>query len=81
MHARLTAFIEALPAGASLAFDAVANALRDDTRFALDRAGTVLSINQGAAGFTELRDGDPDLPLPAGAAPVLGTLSVQQAPP
>ena len=81
LRARLIAFIAALPTGASLTFDAVANALRDDTRFALDRAGTVLSINQGAGGFTELRDGDPDLPLPAGATPVLGTLSVQQAPP
>jgi uncharacterized phage protein gp47/JayE len=81
LRARLTAFIAALPVGGSLAFDAVANALRDDTRFALDRAGTVLSINQGTGGFTELRDGDPDLPLPAGARPVLGILFVQQAPP
>ena len=81
LRARLAAFIAALPPGSSLGFDAVANALRDDARFALDRASTVLSINQGAAGFTELRDGDPDLPLPAEAVPVLGTLSVRQAPP
>ena len=80
LRARLTAFLAALPAGASLAFDAVANTLRDDTKFALDRPGSVITIDQGAGGFTELRDGDPDLPLPAGTRPVLGTLTVQQAP-
>jgi uncharacterized phage protein gp47/JayE len=80
LRARLTAFLAALPPGASLAFDAVANALRDDARFALDRPNTVLTIDQGAGGFTELRDGDPDLPLPSGARAVLGTLTVQTAP-
>lgn len=80
LRARLTAFLAALPPGASLAFDAVANALRDDARFALDRPNTVLTIDQGTGGFTELRDGDLDLPLPPGARAVLGTLTVQTAP-
>jgi uncharacterized phage protein gp47/JayE len=71
LRSRLTAFLAAVGAGGAIGFDAVATALRDDAAFALDRAGTVLLLDRGTAGFEELHDGDPDLALPAGARAVL----------
>ena len=56
------------------------SALRDDAAFALDRAGTVLLLDRGTAGFEELRDGDPDLALPAGARAVLRNFVLRVVP-
>lgn len=77
LRTALTAFLAALAPGAALSFDALAGALRDDAVFALDRAGTVFLLDRGAAGFAELRDGDPDLAPPAGARVVLRNLTLR----
>lgn len=80
LRARLLAYLQAIGAGGAIGFDAVATALRDDAAFALDRPGTVLLLDRGAAGFEELRDGDADLALPAGAQAVLRNLVVRDVP-
>ncbi|UFN46889.1 baseplate J/gp47 family protein [Roseomonas sp. OT10] len=79
IRAKLTAFLGAVAAGGFLSFDAVASALRDDARYALDRANCVLVLDRGAQGFAELHDGDPDLTLPAGARATLRNLTVREA--
>jgi len=80
LRARLVAYLQAVGAGGAIGFDAMAAALRDDSSFALDRQGTVVLLDRGAAGFEELRDGDPDLVLPAGAQAVLRNLAVRGVP-
>jgi hypothetical protein len=80
LRARLTAFLDAVGAGGAIGFDAAAVALRDDAAFALDRSATVLLLDRGTAGFEELRDGDPDLALPAGARAVLRNFVLKAAP-
>jgi hypothetical protein len=80
LRARLAAFLDAAGPGGRISFDALAAALRDEDAFALDRAATVLVLDLGAAGFTELRDGDPELTLPAGARAVLREFTLREAP-
>jgi hypothetical protein len=80
LRARLRSVLAAIGTGGAIGFDAVAAALRDDAAFALDRPGTVLTLDRGTAGFEELRDGDPDLALPAGASATLRSLTLRAVP-
>lgn len=79
LRTKLRAFLDAAGPGGRLGFDALATALRDDDAFVLDRAATALVLDLGAAGFTELRDGDPELILPDGARPALRGFTVRAA--
>jgi len=45
-------------AGASITFDQLATAVRDEASFALDRAGSVFSFEADDGRFDELRDGE-----------------------
>jgi hypothetical protein len=71
--------VAGLVPGASLAFDQVATAIRDDEAFALERGETVVLLDQESAGFTELRDNDPPWTVPAGAALELRSVDVTVA--
>jgi hypothetical protein len=77
LRTRLLAWLQATGPGGVLDFDALANALRDDAVFALDRTQTLLVLDRGAQGFAELRDGDADMTLPGGVTATLRNLVVR----
>lgn len=59
------ASLSPVPPYDSLAFDRVAEALRDPGALLIDRAGTVVSFEEEGGGFVDLRDGDAPWRVPA----------------
>jgi hypothetical protein len=68
----LEAFANGLQPSASVTFDQLATAVRDDTKYALVRSRSVFAFDEEGAGFTELRDNDP-----AYNVPLNGTIRVR----
>jgi hypothetical protein len=75
----LTGLLSALQPGATISFDQIATAIRDDAKFALVRAESVIIFDQEGGGFTELRDNDPAFTLPPNSTLVVRSARIEEA--
>lgn len=79
VRGRLESLLASLQPGATVSFDQIATAVRDDQLFALRRADSVVHFDLEGGGFTELRDGDPDFTVPPGATVTLRAVRLEEA--
>jgi hypothetical protein len=73
---KLRPLLANLQPGQSLAFDAVLDALRDDTRYVIVPATSVIIIEESSGAFVELRGGDPGYSVPPEASLALRAVDV-----
>jgi hypothetical protein len=68
LRGKLQTFTGSRAAGVGVTFDAVAGALRDDTKFAMVRSRSTVTFDAEGGGFTELRDNGPAFTVPPNSA-------------
>ncbi len=85
LRTQVTSALETLLAplspGATVSFDQLAAAVRDDEKFVLRRAASVVTFDREDGGFTELRDGDPPFTVPTDSALVMGEVVLTEESP
>jgi hypothetical protein len=83
LKASLTSALEGLliplQPGATITFDQIATAIRNDTQFAMVRNESVVVFDQEGGGFTELRDNDPAFTLPPNSTLVVRAVRVEES--
>ena len=72
----LKTFLGSLQPGATISFDQIATALRNDDEFVLSRAASVIVFDQEGGGFTELRDHDPAFVVPQNATLIVRAIRI-----
>lgn len=77
----LEGFLAPLQSGASITFDQIATAIRNEEQFALVRSESVIIFDQESGGFTELRDNDPAFILPPNSTFVVRAVRVEESTP
>jgi uncharacterized phage protein gp47/JayE len=75
----MAGLLSGLQPGATITFDQVATAIRDDAKFALVRGESVIIFDQQGGGFTELRDNDPAFTLPPNSTLVVRSVRIKEA--
>ncbi|MBV7335204.1 hypothetical protein KFU94_44585 [Chloroflexi bacterium TSY] len=75
----LESLLSNLQPGATITFDQIATAIRDDDTFALMRADSVIVFDQEGGGFTELRDNDPAFTMPPGSTLQVRAVRIEEA--
>ena len=74
----LSSMFSGVQPGATVGFDQIATAIRNDEQFVLVRAESVVVFDQEGGGFTELRDNDPAFSVPASSTLAVRNITIQE---
>lgn len=74
----LSSMFAGIQPGATVGFDQIATAIRNDEQFVLVRGESVVVFDQEGGGFTELRDNDPAFFAPASSTFSVRNVTIQE---